>query len=119
MPRLVRKARVTDEIGFLGVSPPSPYILGRVSGGPSRITGRTFLTLNLSCTAGLHLPYESWTSTSVPLSGPRQVQASSSWAFCLQGHQVGLPIGVVGSPPRQDPSDSTKFVVVRAGLSDK
>src|SRR4051812_44531114 len=57
----------------LDVSPPGPYILGRVSGGPSRITGRTFLTLNLSCTAGSYLPYESWTPTSVPLSGPSQV----------------------------------------------
>src|SRR3954469_2336111 len=62
------------------VSPPGPYILGQVSGGPSSVTGRNFLTLNLSCTAGSHLPYESWTPTSMPLSGPRQVQASSSWA---------------------------------------
>ena len=37
---------------------------------------------------------------SVPISGPRQVQAIAPWAFCLQGHQVGPSIGVVGSPPR-------------------
>src|SRR4051812_28677565 len=48
-----------------------------------------------------HLPCESQTTTSVPSSGPRRVQAASSWAFCLQGHQVGLSVGVVGSHPRQ------------------
>src|ERR1041384_3622721 len=35
---------------------------------------------------------------SVPISGPRQVQAIAPWAFCLQGHQVGPSVGVVGSP---------------------
>src|SRR4051812_18110014 len=50
----------------------------------------------------LHLPCESRTPTSVPISGPRRIQAASSWAFYLQGHWVDLSVGVVGSPPRHE-----------------
>src|SRR3954468_5782034 len=34
------------------------------------------------------------------LAGQGGAQAVSSWAFCLQGHRVGLSVGVMGSPPR-------------------
>src|SRR4051812_27832147 len=50
----------------------------------------------------LHLPCDSRTPTSVPITGPRRIQAASSWAFYLQGHRVDLSVGVVGSPPRQE-----------------
>src|ERR1041385_6204936 len=50
--------------------------------------------------ASLHLPYESWTPTLVPLVGQGWAQAASLWAFCLRVHRVGPSIGVMGSPPR-------------------
>src|SRR4051812_16286089 len=62
-----------------------------------------------------HLPCDSQTPTSVPASGPRRVQAASSWAFYLQGHQVGLSAGVVGSPPRHSPVGIVRDVEVLCG----
>src|ERR1043165_7569619 len=63
-----------------------------------------------------HLPCESRTPTSVPISGPRRVQAASLWAFYLQGHQVGLSVGVVESPPRQQPPSAWGTRRVAQGL---
>src|ERR1043165_277051 len=50
------------------------------------------------------------------LAGQGGAQAVSSWAFCLQGHRVGLSVGVVGSPPRQVVYHSYRtWTVVRVG----
>src|ERR1041385_5740372 len=54
MPRLVRtRLGLQMVLDDYDVSPPTLYILGKVSGRLSRFTDEVFLTLTLPCTTGL------------------------------------------------------------------